>query len=211
MKLKDRVEELDRTVTALKTEWTEYSEQRNKRNLEKAKENILINARAMVDWNSTASVTKHYIISDISRLIPIAEPYHAGPLYYITLNAMSAISGLRYGFGNLKRSFIKFAINNMELEEPLAELLWVCRKDGRLGFFPQGVIINAKGRNCDIFEIYEKRIMINVVILAKEFLRVLESIDFRAMKCKLPRIQSDRDIQIQAREFLQKDSVEDVS
>ncbi len=205
MKQKDRIDKIESNITEMKGIVERTLESREKDKQVKYLDTKLLNDRALVDWQSAASVTKHFIVSDISRLIPIATPFHAGPLWYVTLNAMSAISGLCYGFSNIKRSFIKFAINDMELEEPLTELLYVCRKAGNLGYFPFSVMINAKDRNCDIFEVHENRIIVNVVILAKEFLRVLEAMDYRMMKCELPYVQGERDMQKQALEYLRKE------
>ncbi len=210
MKLQKRINELENTVDELKTEWTEYGKQRNKKNLEGILETKLINDRAKVDWQSAASVIKHYVVSDISRLLPVAEPHYAGPLWYLTLNAMSAIAGLCYGFGNIKRSFMKFVIQNMELKEPLAELLYVGRKAAHLGIFPANVMINAKTPNGDMFLVHEDRIIVDISILAKEFLRVLELIDYRAMKQLLPIALSERDIQSQALEYLRNEGNENV-
>lgn len=212
MKQKDRIDKIESDITETKGIVERILESREKDKQVNYLDTKLINDRAKVDWESAASVMKHYIVSDISRLIPVAEPFHAGPLYYVTLNAITAISGLCYGFGNIKRSFIKFAMLNMELEESLAELLYVCRMKGCLGYFPRHVMINTKKKNCDIFELHENRIIVNVVILAKEFLLVLESMDYRAMKCKLPRqSENERDIHSQVLEYLREDGIEDVN
>lgn len=205
MKIKERVTILEEDVETLQgcVRLLQRKEQSDP-SKEQSPEEQLIEDRSLVDWKSTASVVKHFTISDLTKLITIAKPYYAGPLWYSTLRSIVVVSGLCYGFSKPKQSFLRFTTDNMEIDEPLAEVLYLCKKTAGYGIFPRNVIIQAQNDQAGkVFQVNNERVIIEVMLLAKEFLRVLKSIDTRAMKCKLPRTENYNEIQSQALQHLQ--------
>lgn len=141
-----------------------------------------------VDFESAASVFRHYNSSDIKALIPFAEPNFAGPLYYSVLIGISGMSGLKYGHGHTKRSFLKFVEQDMLMSSEIAELLYLCRKEAfATGFWPNGTAINAKDSE-HVFRIRKEVITIYVIPLAFKYLAAIENLDISDIKTDLPTI-----------------------
>lgn len=68
-------------------------------------------------------------LTDIQRLLAWREiPRCGGPLLAVVLNGISSISGMCYGYSVVKRSFVRFVIDNMQLALPFANLLYECKK-----------------------------------------------------------------------------------
>lgn len=68
-------------------------------------------------------------LTDIQRLLAWKElPRCGGPLLAVVLNGISSISGMCYGYSAVKRSFVRFVTDNMQLALPFANLLYECKK-----------------------------------------------------------------------------------
>ncbi len=141
------------------------------------------------DLTTTADSIRYCLLADLNRLIVYAHPDCAGPLWYCTLSGIAGIAGLCHGFSNPKRSFLKFVTERMEIDQSLAELLYLEKKAGQYSFFTRGIIIRTGPRIDEIFVISKKpkvMIFINVTALARDFLTAMTALELKDMPHDLP-------------------------
>jgi len=130
----------------------------------------------------------HYSASDVTKLLNWDRIHlSTGSLFAITLNGITGMSGMVYGYCDtcVKGNFIKFAVNDMKISPPLAELLYLCKVDmGRKIFWADcmGIEIGTGGtdpkRNCidGIFRLEGTCICVDVKALAERYLDTIDRI-----------------------------------
>lgn len=145
------------------------------------------------DGSSIPATIKHYCEADIKGLLVFAEPYYAGPLYYAILNAITGISSLYYGFSNPKRSFIKFVTLNMNIQPELADLLYLCKKAMTTqGMWPRHLALTANMSDFgEICTTWNHMIGLKVILLGKQFLDVLDTLDPNDMTTEIPSLDKN--------------------
>lgn len=102
-------------------------------------------------------------------------------LLSILLTDISTTAGMCYGFGNIKRSTLKYLYTNLHLEKPLAKFLYAFRNHLRMySTIPEPIVL-VSAPSYKIFRLSKDLIYLNVYALAHSYLNSLEPLSVQEL------------------------------
>lgn len=163
--IREAAKEISEKVDETKRAFEGSGESRRAKPWEIAEVEKLTNRQKGILWHN---------LTDIQRLLAWKELTRCGvPLLTVILNGISSISGMCYGYSAVKRSFVRFVTDNMQLALPFANLLYVCKKHvGATTLWAEGfaiVVLTPYRTPIFSFLLHNHTPAINVVALAECF------------------------------------------